>query len=128
MLLAARIAFGEEGLGRLLEEWEQATAEQYRRRMPGPEAPLAERAGALARIRLQEGYMAECRRTREGAFELVENHCSIASAARACPMLCEREISLFRTLLGPEVSVERVEHLLAGDRRCAYRISPRDRA
>jgi predicted ArsR family transcriptional regulator len=29
---------------------------------------------------------------------------------------------VFRDVLGPEVEVERVEHILAGARRCAYRI------
>ena len=31
---------------------------------------------------------------------------------------------MFREALGPDVVVERTQHLLAGDRRCAYRISP----
>jgi predicted ArsR family transcriptional regulator len=30
---------------------------------------------------------------------------------------------VFRTALGPDVRVEREQHLLSGDQRCAYRIS-----
>jgi predicted ArsR family transcriptional regulator len=29
---------------------------------------------------------------------------------------------LFRAVLGDDVSVERAEHIVGGDRRCAYRI------
>ena len=84
-----------------------------------------ERVAALTRIQREEGYMAEWRRRRDGTFELVENHCSIAKAARVCPNLCGGELSLFRTVLGDDVSVERVEHILSGDRCCAYQITGR---
>ena len=69
--------------------------------------------------------MAEWGRQRDGTLRLVENHCSIAQAARFCPKLCAGELSLFRAALGDDVSVERVEHILSGDRCCAYRISER---
>ena len=52
----------------------------------------------------------------------VENHCPICAAARVCQGFCRSELALFREVLGPEVAVERVEHILAGARRCAYRI------
>ncbi len=34
-------------------------------------------------------------------------------------------LSTFRDVLGKEAAVERVEHIVQGDRRCLYRISPR---
>jgi predicted ArsR family transcriptional regulator len=37
----------------------------------------------------------------------------------------EEDLSLFRTVLADDVSVERVEHLLRGDGRCAFRIADR---
>ena len=120
MLQAVQNAFGEEGIERLTEERTRQHVESYRARMPGPNAPLEERVATLARIRREEGYMAESRRHRDGTLELVENHCSIAKAARLCPKLCGSELSLFRTVLGDDVSVERTEHILAGDRRCSY--------
>ena len=46
-------------------------------------------------------------------------------ATRFCPKLCAGELSLFRSVLGSDVSVDRVEHILSGDRRCAYRITLR---
>jgi predicted ArsR family transcriptional regulator len=125
ILQAIRSVFGEEGLERLTEERTRQQAENYRARMPGPDAPVEERVAALARLRREEGYMAEWGRHRDGAIELVENHCSIAKAARFCPKLCAGELSLFRAVLGDDVSVDRVEHLLRGDRRCTYRITDR---
>ncbi len=125
MLEAIRSAFGDEGLERLTEEWTRQQAGSYRTRMPEPDAPLEERVASLARLRREEGYMAEWARGRDGALELVQNHCSIAKAAQFCSKLCAGELSLFRTVLGDDVSVERVEHLLRGDRRCAFRIADR---
>jgi len=90
--------------------------------MPSRDRPLEERIAGLARIRREEGYMAECGRVRYGAFELVENHCSISRAAQFCPKLCGGELTLFREALGDGVTVERREHMLSGDRRCTFRI------
>ena len=123
MLQAIERTFGEEGIERLTQERTRQQAESYRARMPGPNASLEERVAALARIRREEGYMAESRHNRDGTIELVENHCSIANAARLCPKLCGGELSLFRTLLGDSVSVERTEHILSGGRCCSYRIT-----
>ena len=68
--------------------------------------------------------MAEVSRV-DGHWVLVENHCPICSAAERCQGFCRNELELFRTILGEEVEVERVEYLLAGGERCAYSISAR---
>ena len=60
----------------------------------------------------------------DGSFLLVENHCPICAAASMCKGFCETEIDLFCSVLGSSVLVEREEHIVAGDRRCAYRITP----
>ena len=77
-------------------------------------------------LRSAEGYMAELQRDQAG-FLLVENHCPICVAAKACQGFCRSELQLFRAALGPAVAVERSEHLVAGARRCAYRITARSR-
>ena len=123
VLQAVQTAFGEEGLERLTHERTRQQAQSYRARMPGSDAPIEKRVATLARIRREEGYMAEWSRRRDRTLELVENHCSIAKAARFCPKLCGGELLLFRTVLGEDVSVERVEHILSGDRCCTYRIT-----
>jgi predicted ArsR family transcriptional regulator len=56
---------------------------------------------------------------------LVEHHCPICEAAGACPGLCRTELELFREALGDDVTVERTQHLLGGDTRCAYRVTKR---
>ncbi len=118
-------AFGEEGLDRLLQARAKRQLRDYRERLPGPDAPVARRVAALAQLRRNEGYMADWSREHDGSFLLVENHCPICVAASACTNLCRDELQLFRRVLGPDVAVERVDHLLAGARRCAYRVEPK---
>lgn len=126
LIAAVRASFGAAGLDRVIARRARAQLAAYAERVPGPRAPLAERVEALARARSAEGYMASCRREPDGALLLVENHCPICVAAAACQSFCRDELDVFRRLLGPDVAVERVEHLLAGARRCAYRIAPRE--
>jgi predicted ArsR family transcriptional regulator len=117
-------AFGDAGLKRVLESRCARQRADYSRRIPRP-LPLEEKLRRLARIRTEEGYMAELKAASRGTFLLVENHCPICAAANACQGFCTAELDLFRSVLGPGVSVERLEHIVAGDRRCAYRIAPR---
>jgi predicted ArsR family transcriptional regulator len=56
---------------------------------------------------------------------LIEHHCPVCDAARACQGLCRSELELFRSVLGPELEVTREQHLLSGDERCVYRVEPR---
>jgi hypothetical protein len=68
--------------------------------------------------------MAESRAEGDG-YVLIENHCPICVAAKACQGFCRVELDTFRDVLGPDVSVERTEHIVAGGRRCVYRITPK---
>jgi predicted ArsR family transcriptional regulator len=115
-------AFGETGMDRILK---LRTAEQektYRARTDTARS-LKGKLDQLARIRSDEGYMAEVRRDPEtGGLLFVENHCPICAAARLCTGLCREELVLFHRVLGPGVKVERVSHILAGAGRCAYRV------
>ena len=125
MIEAAKSAFGEEGLERLISTRLESQISNYRSEMPAAEAPLKDKVAALCQLRRQEGYMAEWSSTKEGGFELVENHCPICAAAQICVGLCEGELGLFRQLLGSDVEVERTEYILDGDRRCTYSVRPR---
>jgi predicted ArsR family transcriptional regulator len=118
-----RRAFGARGLERLVAARTRQQRRDYSQRLPIPSAPLAGRVAALARLRRAEGYMADWRRQRDGSYLLVENHCPICAAAQVCQGLCAGELELFQRVLGNDVVVERTEHLLAGARRCAYRIA-----
>lgn len=119
---SVRRVFGPAGLDRLIADREARQEAAYRA-ATGPADSLEERVAALAAMREREGYMAEWRREGEG-WLLVENHCPICAAAEACEGFCRSELALFRMVLGDEVAVERTDHILAGARRCAYRITP----
>ena len=68
--------------------------------------------------------MAEWRTEDDGTLTLVENHCPVCAAATACRTLCRSELAIFRDVLGDGARVERTDHILAGARRCAYRVTP----
>jgi predicted ArsR family transcriptional regulator len=116
-------AFGEEGLERVLTSRCARQRMDYTKRIP-PRATLEKKLRELAKVRTEEGYMAEIRSEGNGSYLLVENHCPICAAANACQGFCSTELDLFRSVLGPNVSVERAEHIVKGDQRCVYRIKP----
>jgi predicted ArsR family transcriptional regulator len=126
IITAVRAAFGEEGLNRLLAQRTRLQLREYRARIrAGGDSSLAGRVRALAAIRRQQGYMAECAARTDGSFVLRENHCPICAAAKSCQGLCREELALFQAVLGARARVERVDHLLAGASRCAYLVTPR---
>ena len=122
MIESVRALFGVGGLEALVARREQECRERYQAYLRGA-VNLQQKVARLATQRAHEGYMAEWHPENNG-FVLAENHCPICAAAAACSGFCRSELQLFRELLGPEATVERTDHLLAGARRCAYRITP----
>jgi len=122
MLAAVRAEFGEAGVERMITRREAATAKSYIQAMASAEG-LEGRVARLAEIRTAEGYMADWTPDPGGGFLLVENHCPICAAAAACQGFCRAELQVFREALGPGVHIARTDHILAGARRCAYRIT-----
>jgi predicted ArsR family transcriptional regulator len=120
---ALQDTFGAEGLNRVLSARCARQRSDYARRILSAD-PLEKKLSELAFVRTEEGYMAEVRDEGEGSYLLVENHCPICAAANACQGFCTTELDLFRSILGPGVKVERVEHIVSGDKRCAYRVTP----
>lgn len=121
LLTAMTEVFGEVGLSQLLVQRTQQQIADYTPPI-AQQTTLAKRLEALAAIRTEEGYMAEVQPLAGGEFLLIENHCPICAAATACTGLCSSELTIFQTVLGEDVTVERAEHILAGERRCAYRV------
>jgi predicted ArsR family transcriptional regulator len=117
-----RSVFGAAGLDRLIEARQEAMVATYRQALE-PHPDLGDRVGVLARMRTVEGYMAEFETQRDGSFLLIENHCPICAAAKACQGFCRSELELFQAAFGAGVSVTRQEHLLSEGRRCVYRIA-----
>ena len=117
--------FGPSGFDKLLEVRLQQQTARYKTELDGA-GTLKQKVKALARVRTAEGYMADVKTDVDGALLLVENHCPICAAAQICQGLCQRELDAFQAVLGDpaSVKVERTEHILAGARRCAYRITP----
>src|SRR3712207_449134 len=124
LIEAMQDTLGDDGVNRVLASRCARQKSDYAKRIRRGD-PIEKKLEELARVRTEEGYMAEVRPEEEsGGFLLVENHCPICAAADACQGFCSTELELFRSALGPGVAVERVEHIVSGDRRCAYRVTP----
>ena len=127
LLASLQEAYGPDGMRKLIDTRTRQQVEEYRPSLLAS-ASLGRKVEALARIRDREGYMTEVSREEGGGFLLVENHCPICTAATACQGFCQSELRVFQDLLGPEVGVTRIEHILSGARRCAYSIQPSGKA
>ena len=110
---------GAEALERIIEAREGVTETLYQEAMAGC-VTLQTRVEKLAELRNAEGYMASAEPDETGAMRLVENHCPICAAATFCQGFCRAEQAVFKSVLGDGISVERVEHIVGGGRRCAY--------
>ncbi len=126
LITSMREAIGDEGVEAVIRRRAVHQVTAY-------EAVLGKRRGVQARVealaaeRSREGYMAEVV-AEPGASKgdgvlLVEHHCPICEAAEACTGLCDMELEVFQEVLGDDVEVERVQHLLSGDARCVYRVT-----
>ena len=124
LIRQAAAVLGPHAVDRLIAAREQEQQAGYEAALSGL-ASLGARVRRLAELRSREGYMA--RAEKQGrAWLLVEDHCPICAAAASCQGLCRSELQIFARCLGDGVQVERVEHVLAGGRRCAYRIAAVD--
>jgi DeoR family suf operon transcriptional repressor len=80
-----------------------------------PEARLA----AVARVRSEQGYMAEASAGTAGSL-LTEHNCAIQAVAERFPEICAAEARFLAEVLGAEV--ERREHILSGCAACEYHV------
>jgi len=120
MIKSVEELFGAEGLKKLVKKHGDRQRAQYGALLKDAKT-IGDRVKRLAAARSGEGYMAAAKKDGRD-WLLVENHCPICSAAKACTGLCANELQVFSDVLGKEVSVKREEHILAGARRCAYRV------
>ena len=123
LIIQMKKAFGDEGMDKILK---LRTAEQEKtyRAQTDTKQTLKAKLDVLAKIRTSEGYMAEVRKDEAtGNWLFVENHCPVCAAARLCTGLCREELALFHRVLGKDVKVERLTHIIAGAGRCAYRVT-----
>lgn len=120
LIKTIRETLGEPALEAVIEARENNTNFKYNHEIKNADA-LEDRVNKLAEIRSREGYMATYEKSEEG-FLLIENHCPICAAAQICQGFCNSELRTFKNILGENVEIKRIDHILAGARRCAYSI------
>lgn len=118
-----RDRFGEESLNQIIDQRSARVQDHYQDELDAIGSKLEDRIARLSELRSEEGYMAEVRLVPDG-WLLIENHCPICAAAESCQQFCRSELQMFQQLLADSASVERVDYLLTGARRCAYKIIP----
>ncbi len=125
LIEAIRESVGDDGLDDIVARRSARQLAAYRKALPDPaRTSVKVRVRRLAELRSAEGYLAEAVPDGQDML-LLEHHCPICDAASACQGLCRAELELFRQALGGDVDVTRAQHVLSGDLRCAYRVSPR---
>lgn len=117
-----RESLGEDAVEEVIKNHEERMRSRYANEIDD-DANLETRIAKLAEIRTKDGYMAEYEQEGNG-FLFIENHCPICAAAKVCQGFCRAELNIFRNVLGEDVHIERTEHIIKGERRCAYKISP----
>jgi len=115
-----RSSLGEQSLNQIIDTRSDKIEASYRAQLDATD--LQQQIAQLAQLRSDEGYMAEVRLLPDG-WMLIENHCPICSAATSCQQFCKSELEVFQRLFEKEATVTRTDHLLAGARRCAYKIT-----
>lgn len=118
---AVRAAFGTEGIDKLVAIRSAEQLRSYGEQLAA-DTDLRRKLELLAGIRTREGYMARVEDQEDGSLLFIENHCPICEAARSCTGLCSSELDVFRAVVGEGAEISRSEHILAGARRCAYRV------
>lgn len=116
-----RNTLGAEALQTVIDVSEQSGKARYLNELEQL-FNLDDRIAKLTEIRSREGYMAEYTKDQEG-YLLIENHCPICAAAKSCQGFCAAELNIFKHVLGDGVQISRLDHIVSGDRRCAYRIA-----
>ncbi len=112
---------GENALDLLISDREKHTYQRYEKALSNA-STLEQRLETLTRLRSDEGYMAEWKKSGKEYF-LIENHCPICAAATECQGFCRAELRNFRSLIGKEYNVERINHIISDGHRCVYRIT-----
>lgn len=108
---------GREGAIGLLEAHIAGQARRFRAELE--DSAPQERLQAMARIRSEQGYMAEAVAAGAGGV-LTEHNCAIQAVAQRFPEICAAEARFLAEALGAEV--ERREHILSGCPACQYHV------
>lgn len=121
LIATLREELGQSNLAKLVDACSLRQQKLYEQALEAAGNSLEEKVRALSQLRSDEGFMAEVRLLPEG-WLLIENHCPVYAAAESCQQFCQSELDMFRSLLANFADVQRIDHLFAGARRCAYKI------
>jgi predicted ArsR family transcriptional regulator len=121
LISSLRSTLGDPALNQVIATRSDRQVATYQAALNGARG-LQDRVQRLADVRSEEGYLAEVGVDGDDLL-LIEHHCPIRDAAASCGALCSAELDVFQRVLGPGVTVTRTQHVLAGDRRCAYRVA-----
>lgn len=122
LLETIRAVDGEAGVEKLFDQRTELWEREYRVRMT--KKTLQERVAELAKIRTEEGYMADWEQLDRETFLLREHNCAICQIAKKCATACSHELALFRRVLD-DAEVTREKHIMKGDGACIYLIQPK---
>ena len=107
---------GKEGVKKVLYERQGELFDQYYKRLKGLD--FNKRVNELARIRDEEGYIAESRSKSDGKHVLLEYNCPIIHIAEKHWEACLTETELFEKLLG--ANIDTTHRAAKGDLICKF--------
>jgi DeoR family transcriptional regulator, suf operon transcriptional repressor len=106
---------------------DEVFAKRREQRIAGARARLAskrdlgDRVAELTQILDEDGYLASYEQVEPGVFIIVEHNCAIWAVAQKYGQACTSELDFIRAVL-PGTDIERVQHMVAGAKRCAYEV------
>lgn len=117
------LSFIERKLGRdavehVLKERQNQLYARYSERLEGKEG--LDRVKELAKLRDEDGYMAEARRAGKNSIEMLEHNCPVLQIASKYQEACWTETQLFTRLLGTKVQA--THRAAVGDHVCRFMI------
>lgn len=119
LIKSIRDLLGEDALHKIVDAKRERDYLRYQSLLSEAEN-IEQKIDSFTKARSDEGYMAEWIK-RDDEYYFIENHCPICAAATQNQGFCQSEFENIKRLLG-EVRLERIDHTVNGDRRCAYRI------
>ncbi len=112
---------GRDSVEQVLRERQNDLYAKYSEKLAGKEC--FDRVKELARLRDEDGYMAEARRVGKNSIELLEHNCPILQIASKYQEACWTEQQLFTRLLGGKVNA--THRAAVGDQVCRFMIQPK---
>ena len=122
LIVSIKLIYGSEGIDKVVETMELANTREYIAACEQGRN-LEEKVRLLVDIRDTAGYMASMEAEGDN-WLIIENHCPICVAAQQCQGFCRAELQVFQAAIGDAGQVERTEHMITGNRRCVYRVTP----